>query len=447
VPRPPLLGLAPALLLVGAAGCASFSDSVRPALNALDQGNPEGALEVLNDRLEVASGDQFPAEVVGDNAVLLLDRGMVHQALADWQSASADLATADEAIQLLDFTRDALDDVGRYLFSDSAGQYRAPSYEKLLVPTMQLVSYLARQDLQGALVESRRLTVMQDFISRNEGLGAGLLGAGSYLAGFAHEKAGRPQEALRYYGEAIEAHAFPTLDEPIARLAASATYRTPKLEEVIARGQAVSPEGDDTGEILVVTLYGRVPQKIAKRIPIGLALTYAGLWLGPAQSRTARRLAGQGLVTWVNYPELGPLGGPYAAPTVRIDARGVDRQDVYPVQDLVVQAWEKERGAVVAASIVRLLTRVAAGQVAQTAAGRKSAAGALLSLGTQAALTAADVPDTRSWATLPANLGLARRRVAPGSHAVEVAVRGGQETATVEVRPGGFAVVVAVALR
>ena len=40
-------------------------------------------------------------------------------------------------------------------------------------------------------------------------------------------------------------------------------------------------------------------------IPIGLALTYASLYMSPAQNETANRLALQGLVTWVNYPELG----------------------------------------------------------------------------------------------------------------------------------------------
>src|SRR5690606_42032436 len=44
--------------------------------------------------------------------------------------------------------------------------------------------------------------------------------------------------------------------------------------------------------------------------------------------------------------------------------------------------------------------------------------GVLLSLGTQAALTAADTPDTRSWATLPARIAIGRVTVPPGEHEV-----------------------------
>jgi len=431
-----------------ASGCASFSDTVRPALDALDEGQPQVALARLNDRMNVSDGDALPNDVVGDDAVLLLDRGMVQQSLARWEASSRDLEVADEAIQLLDFSRDTLDEVGRYLFSDASGPYKAPSYEKLLIPTMQLVSYLARQDLQGALVEARRLTVMQDFVERNEGLGRALLGAGSYLAGFAHERAGRPDEALRYYDEALAAQDFTTLERPVAELFEKSGVRTASLEAAAARAAGVpAAPGGAGGELLVVSLYGRVPPKVAKRIPIGLALTYAGVWLGPERSRTARRLAGQGLVTWVNYPELAPAGGPYDRPEVLVDGAGLGPQDVYPVQELVLDAWERERGAVVASAIVRLLTRVAAGQVAQSAAGRDQPVGVLLSLGTQAALTAADVPDTRSWATLPANLAFQRRRVPAGLHEVRARLRGQTESAQVRVEEGGFAVVVAVALR
>lgn len=434
------------LVALALGGCASFSETVQPALTALDQRQPEQALAFLNGRLGVETREQVPQEIVGDNAVLLLDRGMVLQAVGDWETASRDIAVADEAIQVLDFTRDSLDDVGRYLFSDSAGQYRSPAYEKLLVPTMQLVGYLGRGDLQGALVEARRLTVMQDFVDRNEGLGQALLGAGSYLAGFAHEKADRVDAALRYYHDALEARPFATLGGPVARLLPRTGFRTPRLEEAAAAAGDVAPIGEGEGELLVIALTGRVPPKVAKRVPVGLALTLAATWIGPARADRARRLAAQGLVTWVNYPELGAPVGHQDVPAVGLDGAAA-AVDVYPVYDLVVAEWEQERGAVVASAITRLLTRVAAGLVAREAGGRNRAAGALLSLGTQAALTAADVPDTRSWAMLPANVSLARRVVPAGTHTVTLDARGTRRVVEVDVAPGGWNAVVALELR
>ncbi|MBN1652664.1 MAG: hypothetical protein JXA30_02695, partial [Deltaproteobacteria bacterium] len=73
--------------------------------------------------------------------------------------------------------------------------------------------------------------------------------------------------------------------------------------------------------------------------------------------------------------------------------------------------------------------------------------GALLSLGTQATLTAVDTPDTRSWSTLPARIVIGRTRIAPGKHRVELSVQGSNKRQTIVVQPGGWAVVNLTVLR
>ena len=52
---------------------------------------------------------------------------------------------------------------------------------------------------------------------------------------------------------------------------------------------------------------------------------------------------------------------------------------------------------------------------------------------------AADTPDTRSWATLPARLGFARMRLPAGTHRVRVDVLGYSQTLEVEIEAGGWA--------
>ena len=71
----------------------------------------------------------------------------------------------------------------------------------------------------------------------------------------------------------------------------------------------------------------------------------------------------------------------------------------------------------------------------------------LLSLGTQATLTALDTPDTRSWETLPARVAIARVRVPAGKHTVHIDARGFVRTVNVEVDKGGWAVVSLMGLR
>ena len=249
---------------------------------------------------------EVPAKVGGDNALLILDRAMVLQEIAsrsevaaskEYALSSRDLELADKQIEVLDLSRSAVADIGKYLFSDDTGPYKAPTYEKFMINTMNMVNYLVRGDLNGSKIEARRLAVMQKFIADHEGHGASLTGPGSYLAGFTFEKSGEEQEALRFYDEALAYGSYPSLVEPVRRLSAIASYRSPRLRELLKdtdSGRTASLTGgaaavpiDDSGEILVVLGFGRVPSKIARRIPIrSRALTYVS---GAPSARTTTR--------------------------------------------------------------------------------------------------------------------------------------------------------------
>jgi hypothetical protein len=67
--------------------------------------------------------------------------------------------------------------------------------------------------------------------------------------------------------------------------------------------------------------------------------------------------------------------------------------------------------------------------------------GLVLGLATQATLTAADTPDTRSWATLPARIAFARVMLPAGPRTVQLHARGADTTKKIDIKPGGFAVV------
>ncbi len=434
-----------ALLALCASGCAGHADRTRAARSALDARNPEQALKIYNDELKVKSGSELPTEVSGDNAILLLDRSTISQSLERYEDSSRDLEVADKQVEMLDFSRSTSHEIGRYLFSDDVGPYKARPYEKLLVNTLNMVNYLARGRLNGAKVEARRLAVMQKYLGQAEDEPtAALLGPGSYLAGFVFEMAGDYDEALRYYDEALRAADYRSLAEPVKRLFERAGYRSPRLTELAAAAPADASAPGETGELLIVVSYGRVPALHAERVPIGLALTYASLFMDPAGFQAARRLAGQGLVTWVNYPELDPSPRGYPAPQISVDGRAYSVDTLTEVDSLVRAAYEKAKGPIFASALTRLVARGAIGAGAGVATGRSSgssALGMLIALGTQAALTAVDTPDTRSWATLPARIGIVRVRLGAGSHSVRVAAQGVARDVTVEIPANGFRVV------
>lgn len=437
------------LLLVSTlSACASHSDGTKSARSALDAGKPQEALDLYNKKLEVESAKDLPKKVGGDNTLLILDRAMILQQLEEYALSSRDLQVADKEIEVLDFSRGTLDDIGKYMFSDDTGAYKAPFYEKLLINTENMVNYLQAGDLNGARIEARRLAVMQTYIADHKGEGASLIGPGSYLAGFIFEKSGQPQEALRYYDEALQFDAFASLTPVIQRLGAQSSYRTPRITKILdaaAGGGSAEPAGAEQAELLVVVNSGRVPAKIPKRIPIGLALTYASGLISPDNAARANELAAQGLVTWVNYPALAKSVNVVPA-RLWVDGKPEQLELALEVDSEAQKAWEEARGTLVASAITRLITRLVAGEATKKVAGG-GLLGAVLSLGAQATLTATDVPDTRSWATLPARIAIARVQLPPGKYQVEVSASQRQKKVPVELKPGGWGVVTLTVLR
>ncbi|MBK8996962.1 MAG: hypothetical protein IPM35_14610 [Myxococcales bacterium] len=452
------LWLAVAALVL--AGCASHSDKTKEARSALDAGQPKRALELYNEALEVDRAEQLPKELGGDKILFVLDRAMVLQQLDRYELSSRDLQTADKQIEILDLSGGAGADLGRYLFSDDAGPYRAPAYEKLMINTMNMVNYLVRGDLSGGRIEARRLSVMQKYLADRKDPSESLVGAGSYLAGFVFEKSGRAQEALRYYDEALKYGSYRSLEEPVKRLAESASYRSPRIRAILGEQdpklqppptaedeepqepppKPAEPDKRELAELLVIVSFGRVPAKVAKRVPIGLALTWVSGDLAPHDRQRASALAAQGLVTWVNYPELGKARGKYDVPEFALDGSWQRLEGIVAVDREAERAWENAKGAVVASAITRLIARVAAGEVVRRGSGG-GALGMLLSLGTQATMVAADTPDTRSWSTLPARIAFGRVWVKPGTHTVWLGARSVGKSQRITLRKGGFGVV------
>ncbi len=435
-----------------AEGCAGHESRVRTSLEALDRGAPTEAIASLDEEMGVASSTELPKNLEGDNALLLLDRASIQMWLGRYAESSRDFGAADKAIEILDMRANAADDLGRYLFSDSVGRYRAPPYEKLMINTMNLASYLAQGKLEDAKVEARRLAVLQKYLE-DQKEETTLLGLGSYLAGFAFEKAGSKDEALVFYEDALKYTSYASLRDPLASLTGGQTSQT-RIGELI-RGAAPLPPVSATGECDVVVLVnvGRVPEKEPRRIPIGLALTLVAGYISPDDNARANELAAKGLVTWINFPTLGRSRGAYSEPSLSVDgeARGVEL--AVDVAEEARAAYEKAEPAIVLSAITRLLARAVAGEVTELAAsggkrdGGAGIFGVLAGLATTATLTVLDTPDTRSWTTLPSHVAIARMRLSAGHHVIRISVRGILRDIPLDAKAGGYAVVTMSALR
>ena len=433
-------------------GCGGHSARTLQMRTALDAGNARGAIHELNEELDVKDAKDLPADIKGDNAILVLDRASIQQGAGEFPLSKRDFEAADKSIDMLDLARNAADSIGEYVFSGSVGRYQAPPYEKLMINTLNLLNYLETKDLNGARIEARRLSVIQKYYRESlDQKNNPVLGLGSMLAGFTYEKSGEIDEALRYYDESLAFTGFGTLGESVRRIAPQGSFRSPRIKSLLNDGQKESPgsaaANDDTGEVLFVVGYGRVAHKIPNRIPIGLALTYFASSIQPNDAAAANKLAAQGLVTWINFPSLAPGRGKRDVPACKLDGEYVQLEEAVDVDHEVRTEWKKIEGKIIVSAITRLIARAAVGQGIQTAAGRDNIIGILASLGTQATLTALDTPDTRSWETLPARVAVARMRLPPGRHSIVIDARGWKRTQEVVVEKNSWQVVSLMALR
>jgi uncharacterized protein len=428
---PTVLALA---LLVG--GCATYTDRILRASQEASGANYSGAVATLDKVLDVDSDEDLPTSWGAEDALAVLERGVLQQALERYKGSARDLSAAEQTLEIIELSRDPVGAIGRYVYSDSVQPYKATPTERLALNPVNLLNYLALGDLEGAAVEARRFQVMREFLASegNEARAQAVLG--TYLSGFVFEQLGEGDRALRYYEETLDQRPLEQLSGPVHRLAESNPYRGPRLREML---EQPAPPAGPVSELLVVLCLGRVPHKIPARMPVGAAIGIAGTlvtgdvdWLKYGAAKV------------VVYPELVPTLSTLGNPVVRVDGREVPIEELVDMGALVRAEYDEMKPLILAAAISRLATRAAVAEGAR-AAGRQESGllGDILSLLVEGALVAADRPDTRSWTMLPDRFLVARIPVEPAVHAIDVLVEGNPPAhRQVDVTAGRYAAVV-----
>lgn len=437
--------------------CATYSERTQLARDAAQAGDLAGSEKVLNKVLGTKNSADLPTQWKKETVVALLERSMVLHAKGDWRLSARDMVAADKQLVLLDIARDA-GQVGKWIFSDSAGKYHAPPSEKLALNALNMLNYLLAGDLSGARVEAKRFTITREYLGQLDA-GESAHGAfGSYIAGFVFERLGEVDTALRYYDEALQEQPFPSLRAPIARLAARSSVRSPRIDALLAAAATSTTTPADAtttpaplGEILVVMNVGRVPYKVPERLPLGLAIG-----LGAAYITGSPAVLERSALKFIIYPELVPSRALFNTGQLQVDGTEWPLELATNLDAEIVREYELLKPKIIGAALTRMIVRAAVAEGARAAGNQaKDGAGAvvglLAALAAEGAMVAADKPDTRSWTLLPAFVFVARVPVQPGPHRVAVTAMGsgGREhrDLSVDVKAGGFAVVDVTTLR
>lgn len=440
-------------LLTATSGCATYAERTAHGRASVAEGAYDDAVATFNRALGVDDRDERPRRVRSETALLLLERAMVSQAQGYYGASARDLAEADEKLEILDISNDAVGAVGKYVYSDSSTKYHTSPVEKLALNSMNMLNYLAEGDLGGARVEAKRFTVMRDYLTEHEPDAVSAT-AGAYLAGFVFERLGEPDTAIRYYDEALRAGDLMTLAPSLSRLAALTPYRGENVERfLVARssgdGKTKPRPGPLPAEILTVVSLGRVPVKAPERMPIGAAIGLAGTYVTGDLD-----VLGYAATKVLVYPELKSTPPVFTSAAVVVDGEpaAVDLAGDFGAE--ITAEYEALKPKILGAALSRMIVRAAAAEGARVAGQQAGDAGEVLgwvaALATEATLVAFDKPDTRSWTLLPERVFVSRSIVAPGRHVVDVDLSGylsERRSFDVDVPPGSFAVVVVTPLR
>jgi|GEM_PF-2309290 len=382
-------------------GVETYRDGLEPSLAALDRGDVSTAAKLLDQRLASAgqTGDD------PDHPLLLLESAMVQLALGDPARASKDLAAADGMLEVLSLDPDASGEAAQWFFSETTKRYRAPAYEKLMVNVLGIVARLQAGDVKGARVEARRLHALDRLFTKAKAEEAkrdpgGVRAVGRLLAGLTFELSGRKDIARRWYEEAADAAAIGALDPPETDL----------------------PEA---GELMVIILSGRVP---ARRV--GRTAGVNIVELGPSMTIDALAVS------------IGKTGDK-ATPKLIADIEATARK-VYQEARPTLVAAAKNRKALRDGASKAMGANQDLSQPIGGAAGMAKALGAIAAKSMVSSLESVDIPDTRSWHTLPSQIHVLRVALAPGTHPLVITRGKTQQDYDVPIHEGRRSLVVAV---
>jgi len=223
-----------------------------------------------------------------------------------------------------------------------------------------------------------------------------------YVAGFVYEALGEPSLAAAGYRQAIELRP-----------------QTPILEDGL-RGLdsrvSTARRAKDT-DVLFVVESGLAPVRQSKEIPLPI-FTHRGM-----------------IVTQLSFPVIQPNRSVYLPAELTVDTK--QRIAVTPVVNIDAMARRTLRDdmpGIILRTSVRAATRgFAQAELTNQAASRIPFGGLIAGMATSAINTAIEKADERVWRTLPGQISIARARLTPGTHTVNIPTASGWQSITVSV--------------
>lgn len=365
-----------AFVLLASSGCATYQTKVSIARDSMKHGELEKAVQELEPLATQEGKDQL---------VYMLDYATVLQKAGRYQESARFFDKAERVADIQDYH--SLSKVtSSLLLSEEMIQYKGDDYEKVLINAVNAVNFLEMGDLDGALVEVRKLNnklyrykyeAKRDYEQNPFAF---------YLSALIWEADRKWDDAYIAFKNAYEVlPSYEPLKEDLIRSAIRA-QRPDEAEKWQKKfpDVKVDPSWRDRsmGEIVLVFMQGWGPRKRPR----------------PDSPR---------------FPYLVPIPSEtQSAKLIVNETREAQTNRIFDVQSIAIKTLNDDYARLVASRVAGIATKaVVADQIRQ----KDETLGAIAWI----AMNVADRADLRQWSTLPQTFQIARIPVKAGRYKVK----------------------------
>ena len=409
------------LVLALTQGCSNYvarSDAIRGALASSDYETALKAIENIDHS--------------NSKLLYLYEKGLTLHCQGDFAGSSAAFSESELVLEDL-YTKSVTREAVTLAVSEVMGQYRGDAFEAVYVHYYQILNYLAMNDVDGAMVECRRVNRKLQMLSDGGETYFTNEPFLQYLTGLVYDLGGERESAgVSYrvaaglYGDSLQAPVAPAPLSFYSDAARNAYARGDRQEGDAYAARTHYSAGADSGRVSLLLDCGQITRKREASVVLPIFETdrwrnneeFANVLYKRANAQYNSNIR---VKYWlkVALPVLEPVPPPrFTSVVVRaqqIDGTAAAQTRADVVADLdafAMQAFHEKQGNVFMRAIVRSLVKYLAHDQADQ---NDEALGALVNIFNIATETA----DTRSWSSLPGCVFLGRLELPKGQYKIE----------------------------
>lgn len=388
--------------MLAAGGCAGPSFSYKKSLyQNMDNGDFNAVVKTIEGKKSSEYGDKNRLLYYLDLGMALHDAG--RYAESDKSFDNAEL-TYDEL-----YTKSISKTLGTLMVNDNTLPYAGRPFDKILLHTFRALNYAYQNDMEGALVEIRKQNLFVRVLA-DAGKDYSDDAFSEYIGGLLYENEGKNDDAR------------------ISFAAAAKAYGVSQKEFSCPAPQFAQKPAQGMGEIVFLHYNGKAPVLMSNTIQVAWNKAMADInAIEKTDEDTQRFVNGVNAGIYTNavtvaLPALERM--PYAinGSQIFVDSASVCTQQAENVGALVQKEFDRALPGVLmratARAIFKYVTTQSLSQTAEDNGG--SGWGLLTKIAASAVSAATEIADTRTWATVPDEIRLARLTLPPGTHNLHV---------------------------